>query len=400
MTVPEHSLCIFQRPKEGSGFIKRVSPIFNYRHSITAQGWFDTASCDVAVRSQGEGQEYLDRYLGCRVFVFADNPFEPIWEGFINRISFNAGGASFSIGLDEMANRVEVKYSNDSVTVNGLGTIVTTTIANSTKSQAIYGIKHDSVEFGYNRNGNAAHANTLRDTILAQRAFPQTSITKGGQNSNLVTLECLGFFHTLEWEVLAFASATTTNFDARIKTDFLPALGNGTTFFDNADFADIAANAIATTGTVRNGQTYWDAILKIAEAGDASNYWITGIGPTNPQTGKRRLYYKQVNAATEYIARLSDGLQVRNIYGRLVPPWTVRPDRSILISDVLVGFNSAVTTDPRLTYISRIEYDANQQNVQWFGADDTTMAGAFMLKQGFRSYGKKFFGGAGLRVVS
>lgn len=397
MATPVHTIGIFQRPKEGSGFIKRCIAL-NYRHTIMAQGGFDTAQCDVAVRSQTEGQEFLDRYLGCRVFAYADNPYEPIWEGFINRITFNSGGMSATISLDEMANRVEVKYSNDSVTTNGVGAIATTTIANTTLSQSIYGIKHLSMEFGYNRNGNAGHPNALRDTTLAQKAYPQTSITQGGGSTNLVTLEMLGFFHTLEWEVLAFTSATTTQFDLRIKNDFLPALGNGTTFFDNTDFADITTNATATSGTVRNGQTFWEAILKIAEAGDAAKYWITGVGATNPQTGKRRLYYRIQNSATEYIARQKENLRIRNLYGRIVPPWTVRPDRVVLVSDVLVGYNTQVTVDPRLTYIFGISYDANRQEVQWQGADDTTAKSAFMLRRGFRPYGKGF--GASLRVVS
>ena len=399
MSAPTHTIALFSRPKEGSNFIKRTVA-FNYRHSISAMGGYDTASCAVAVRSQGEGQEYLDRYLGCRVFAYADNPYEPIWEGFINRITFNSGGVSYSISLDEMANRVEVKYNNDSVTVNQVGTYTTTTIANSTGSQNLYGIKHASFEFGYNRNGNAGHPNALRDTILAQRAFPQTSITKGGGGENLVSLEMLGFFHTLEWEVLSFASVNTNQFDVRIKTDFLPLLGNGTTFFDNADTADIAANAVATSGTVRNGQTFWEAIMKIAEGGDATNYWIAGIGATNPQTGKRRLYYKQVNASTLYTARARDGLQIRNLYGRTIPPWTVKPDNTVLVSDVLVGYKASIQVDPRLTYIFRIEYDAEQQSINYFGADDTTANGAWQLKRGFKPYGRAFSGAAMLRVVS
>lgn len=397
MSAPNHTICIFQRPKEGSGFIRRMNA-YNYRHSITAQGGFDTASCDVAVRSQGEGQEYLDRYLGCRVFAYADNPYEPIWEGFINRITFNSGGIAYTISLDEMANRVEIKHSNDGVTVNGVGTIVTSPIVNSTTSQNLYGIKHASIEFGYNRNGNTGHPNALRDTVLAQRAFPQTAVTQGSGDTNLVTLEMLGFFHTLEWEVVNYVSAATTQFNTHITTNLLPALGNGTTFFDNTDFADVTTNATATTGTTRNGQTYWEVIQKIAEAGDATNYWIAGIGATNPQTGKRRLYYKQVNAATEYLARARDGLRIRNLYGRIVPPWTVRPDRSVLVSDVLVGYQANIQVDPRLTYIFRIEYDANNQRIQYFGADDPTAQGAWMLRKGFKPYGRSF--GAGLRVVS
>lgn len=396
MSVPQHTISIFSRPKEGNTWIRRC-PVLNYQHTISAMGWFDTAKCDIAVRSQGEGQEYLDRFLGCRVFAYADNPYEPIWEGFINRITFNAGGIAYTISLDEMANRVIVKYSNDSVTADGTGTNAVTTTANTTASQNIYGIKCATIEFGYNRNGNTGHPNALRDTILAQRAYPQTSITKGAGNTNLVTLEMCGFYETLKWDLNVVTGTGTTQFNTRITTDVLPNVSNGATFFDNTDFGAVSANAIATTGLQRN-MDMWEYILKIAEAGDASNYWIAGIEPTNPQTNTRRLYYRQVASSTFYTARQRDGLQVRNLYGKLVPPWSVVPDKTILVSDALVGYIPSIQTDPRLTYIFRIEYDANAQSVQWFGADDTTASGAWMLRRGFKPIGRRF--GATLRQAA
>lgn len=388
MTVPSHTVNIFQRPKEGNNCLRRVVAL-NYQHSIVSQGWFDTMKCDVAVRSQSEGQEYLDRFLGCRVFAYADNPYEPMWEGFINRITFNTGGVSYTISLDEMANRVSVVYNN--------ATDVPTqaTVGNSLASQAIYGIKQDQIEFGGNASGSTAHPNALRDTILAQRAFPQTSITKGGGSTNLVTLECCGFYETLKWEKIFTAlSSGTGSFTTRV-SGYITGLANTTTFFNNADTSGIATNTTLTSNQQR-AQTVWDIIQKIAEGGDGTNYYIAGIEPTNPQTGLRRFYYRSFNSATQYTARQSDGLRVRDLYGRIVPPWAVIPDKTIMVSDVLVGYNTSVQVDPRLTYIFRIQYDANSQSVQWQGADDTTAQGAWMLKRGFKPFGRSF--GAGLRI--
>jgi hypothetical protein len=220
----------------------------------------------------------------------------------------------------------------------------------------------------------------------------------GGGDTNLVTLEMIGIFHTLEWEYLFTATpvTTTTAFDVRITGTLLPSLPNGATFFDNTDFSQISANAATTPN--QNRMSYWEKILQIAEAGDASNYWLAGITPTNPQTNKRVLYYRQANAATEYTARQSDSLRIRDLYGRYVPPWTVVPDRAVFVSDVLVGYNTAVAVDPRLTYIFRIQYDANTQQVQYFGADDTTSKGAFMIKRGFRP-NKRYYGGT-IRTIA
>lgn len=389
MAVPIHTLSVFQRPKEGSGFQRRVIAL-NYNHSIAAQGGYDTASCDIAVRSQGEGQDYLNNYLGCFVQAFADNPVEPIWEGLINRITFNVGNVSYSIGMDELANRVSVTYTA------AANVISQTTVADNTASQSMYGIKQDQIEFGGDPSAGTQRTR-LRDTILAERAFPQTSITQGGGQTNLVHLECIGMFHTLEWEyIFSVTSAANTQFDTRITTNILPALANAATFFDNTDFTQIVTNAGTTPAQTR--MSAWDKILQIAEAGDASSYWLAGITPTNWQTKKRVLYYKSSNAAVEYTARQADGLRVRNLYGRLVEPWTVKPDRAIRVTDVLVGFNSAVTTDPRETYIFNIQYDANRQEVQWFGADDTRAIAAFQIKRGFRP-NKRYFGGT-IRTIS
>lgn len=390
MPVPIHTLNIYTRPKEGSVFQRRVIAL-NYNHSIAAQGGYDTASCDIAVRSQGEGQDYLNNYLGCFVQAFADNPVEPIWEGLINRITFNVGTVSYSIGMDELANRVGVTFTG---AANALAQGV---LADNTASQNMYGVKMDQIEFGPDTSA-ATQRGRLRDTILAQRSFPQTSITQGGGQTNLVHLECIGIFHTLEWEYTFTAAPVATNAvsDVRMTGTLLPALSNGATFFDNTDFSQISANPM--TVPIQARMSYWDKFLQIAESGDAANYWIVGITPTNWQTKKRVMYYKQANAATEYTARQADGLRVRNLYGRLVEPWTVKPDRAILVTDVLVGFNSAVTTDPRLTYIFNIQYDANRQEIQWFGSDNTTANAAWMLKRGFRP-NKRYFGGT-IRTIA
>jgi hypothetical protein len=383
VSIPIHTLLIFQRLKEGSGFQRRVITL-NYQHTIAAQGGFDTMSCDIAVRSQGEGQNYLNNYLGCFVQAFADNPVEPIWEGLINRITFNEGNVSYSIGLDEMANRLSVTFTG---AANALTQGV---VADNTASQNIYGIKQDQIEFGPDTSAGT-HRGRLRDTQLAERAFPQTSITQGGGQSNLVHFECIGIFHTLEWDYLFTAApvATNTQFDTRITATLLPGIANGATFFDNTDVSQISVNAATTPN--QNRMSYWEKFLQIAEAGDASNYWVIGILPTNWQTKKRVMYYRQSNAAIEYTARQADGLRIRNLYGRIVPAWTVRPDRAVRVTDVLVGYNSAVTTDPRETYIFNIQYDANTQNVQYFGADDTRAIAAYMVKRGFRP-NRRYFG--------
>ena len=89
-------------------------------------------------------------------------------------------------------------------------------------------------------------------------------------------------------------------------------------------------------------------------------------------------------------ARLLEvGLRIRNLYGQIVPPWTVRPDRGIRVSDMLIGWNG-IGDNPTETYIKGIDYDANAQTVDYHGDDDTRAEGAFQLARYGRPIGKKF----------
>ena len=393
MSIPTHYLHVYQRPKAGTTFLKRF-PMYNYQHSISNMGWFDTASCDIAVRSASEGKDILDHYLGCRVAVFVDNPITPVWEGFINRIIFNSGGASYTISLDELANRVSIVFT----ATGNVGSQNAPT--DDTNSQAIYGIKQDQIEFGADPT-SASPSNqrqTLRNTILAQRAYPQSSFSQAQGQTNVAHFELLGFYHTLEWEKLFTATATTTTAASTKITTLLAALGNGSTFFNNADTSLINTNTTLVPDQQR-GASYWELFQKIAEAGDSTNYWIIGITPTNPNTKTRALYYRQANFNTLYSARQADGLRIRSIYGKVIPAWQVVPDGVIRVSDALIGTSGNVVTDPTLTYIQSIQYDANSQRVQWFGADDTTARAAFMLKRSFKPLSRNQPGSAPTRVI-
>ena len=382
MPYINHFIHVYQRPKQGSAFIQRY-PIYNYQHSIVNQGWFDTASGDIAVRSDSEGQKILQQYLGCFVAIYVDNPVVPVWEGLINRITFNSGGASYTISLDEMANRVTVTYTG---AANVAAEVAAT---NNLVSQAIYGIKQDQIEFGVDPSAGTART-LLQGTILAQRAFPQTAISQAQGNTNIVHLELIGIYHTLEWSKQFTGTTTGTIAADASVTAYVANNANLATFFDSTSVAKISANA-ATVPIQQRGVSFWDRLLTLAEMGDGTNYWVCGILPTDRTTGKRLFYYRQANAAVEYTALKTDGLKPRNVFGRVVPPYLVVPDRAIRVSDALVGFyNGSIQLDPTATYIQSVQYDANAQSVQWFGADNTTARAAFMLNRGYLPLGRDF----------
>lgn len=376
-----HTLNIYEKPAIGDDFLRRL-PVYNYRHTIAAVGGFDTASCDIAIRSREEGQEFLDRFIGNRVAVFVDNPAEPAWEGFINRMTFDAGGVQYTISLDQMANRVKVTSTNTALSATDAQISVA---ANNTASQALYGIKQENIDYGYLRS--TLTQVSIRDTVINQRAFPKSSITRG-QGSGLLHIELLGFYHTMLWEDYANTGTAATTINLLVNA-VQAALANGATFFDNTDDTDIAANATSFNEQHIKRESSWDTLMRLTEVGDGSDYFIVGVTPTLYSTGTRRLYFRAFNSDIEYTARQSDGLRIRDSFGQLVPPWTVRPDAGIRVSDMLVGWNGA-GDDPAETYIQNITYDANQQSVDYQGDDDTRAEGAFQLKKYGRPIGKRF----------
>lgn len=386
-----HTMNMYQKPAIGNGQMKRFT-VYNYRHSINAIGGFDTASCDITIRSRDEGQQFLDQYLGNRIafYVNTDDPTVPIWEGFINRMTFSAGGVQYTISLDEMANYIVAIYAATA----GSTTTTQSAAAQDTDSQAIYGIKEEQIDLGQMLSGTGA--TLMRSTVLAQRAWPKSSILPSQGGNGLLHIECLGFYHTLEWENYRNTGTGATQLGSFVDTIITNIL-NGTTFFDNADVTDTAANTNTVDIFTAKGESAWEVLMKIVESGDASNYYVAGVSPTDFQTGTRRFYYQQASTTVTYTARQSDGLRIRNLYGQLVDPWRVRPDTGIRVSDVLIGWDG-VGDNPTETYIKKIDYDANRQSCIYSGDDDLTAEAVFSLKR-FNKARKPGVGGAERRLA-
>lgn len=387
---PPHYMSIYEKPAVGTDFIKGYN-VYNYRHSINAIGGFDSASCDVALWSVNDVQLFLDRYLGNRVAFFVDNPVEAIWEGYINRMTFTSGGVEYSISLDQMANRVAIVYSAASTAAT-----TETTISNDTTSQALYGIKQETVDVGAQLTAGTGVTTAFRGTIIEQRAWPKTSMVPASGSNGLLHIECLGFFHTLEWEEYRDTNNALNNLDVAITAVLLPAVANGTTFFDNADTTDIVANTSTLNRNSTRAETIWNRLQTIAEMGNGTTYYVIGITPTLWATRTRRLYYRAASSTVTYTASQSDGLRIRNLYGQLVDPWRVRPDTGVRVSDALIGF-SGVGDNPTETYIKKIDYDGNKQTCIYSGDDDTSAEGVFNLNRYNNAFGKRF--GAAKRFV-
>lgn len=382
-----HQLSVYQKPKLGNGFIKSHAA-FNYRHRLNAVGWFDTASCDIAV-SVSEGERILEQYIGNRIATYVDNPAEPIWEGFINRITYEYGSVIFTISLDAMVNKVRVTYSMDSI---GDGGPSLTASVSNTESQAIYGIKDGLFDAQFNNSSSTStsHKEAIRDRILNVQAWPKPSTSlSSGSSQPIVRLEMLGFYHTLNWDICTRSKTTNDDPDDEIIAMLASSsqLSNQDTFFDNADTTEIEENTgFAFPRGAEHGVPLLDYFKGILDGGDAINRWILGITPTSFNRGTRRFYYRQANTTVEYTTRVREPGTIYNLYGRKIPPWRVKPDRGIRLQDALIGWNLQ-GDDPREFYIEKVEYDGERQDVQLRSSDDITFEGQFQAHRWTRQVG-------------
>lgn len=382
--IAPHNLVIYQKPKRGNKPL-RSAFVFNYKHKISAYGWFDTAECDLIPVNATEGMRFVEQFIGNRVAVFVDNPYEPCWEGLISRITLNTGGATYTISIEDMYNTVQVNYTTSASAFpsqSGLSQQLT--------SQAVYGVKQGVIEGGVVPGGGGTQFDGIRKSMIEMVGYPQSSITPG-DDSATIHLEMMGIYHTLRWQLNFNVTTPTVSYSNFINTYILSILNNGATFFDNTDLSGITTVAALRTQGDAPGKTLWDQLETHTHAGDNNGTpYVVGITPTDPRTNKRKLYYRPANLDIQYKAWRRDGFRIRNFYGRLVPPWKVRPDRSLRVDDMLLAYGLA-GDDPRDVWVQSIDYDGETGKVLYYGADDTSVEGAFQYKTGLRPqwYGRR-----------
>lgn len=117
------------------------------------------------------------------------------WWGFVNRVAVPQGIQRFGYSLDSMFNHVIVRYGQDLLTEAATNAI----------SIAEYGQK-ELVLRSYNSTG--LEASQMRAVELQDRKNPKAEIEFSG-GSEVIQIECLGWYDTLEWE--HYTNATESN---------------------------------------------------------------------------------------------------------------------------------------------------------------------------------------------
>lgn len=379
-----HWLHVYDKPAVGSAFRHKFAAL-NYRHKISANGGFDTASCEVGV-DRAEAEFIFGNLVGNRVAVYADNPVVPIWEGLISRVTIVASGAERTRSLEDMANRVVVEHTG------GVLNMMQTAEVTDDASIALFGSKMKTFDAGEMYAEATSFAEALRDARLTQLAYPPVSTVSGGGGDYRVSLELIGFYHTLMWDTFEVVdTGTVSNAPAEILID-----GTGddysynyNIFYDADDASRISSTAFSINNSRQLGESSWDLLLRIAEAGDSGTRRIVGIAETNPNTGERIAYYEDADETVKLTTYAYGDGRIYTTGGQAVNPWDVRPNRSIRLNDILIGQPDGAS-DAKTAYITSVDYDAENGSVSWITDDNITLEGVFNLDKESNATNERF----------
>jgi hypothetical protein len=394
--IPTHTLHIHQKPRLGSNFL-RAFPVFQYRHRLTDFGGCDSASFIVAV-GFNEAEWLFENCIGNAGRMYVDDPVEPIFDGFISRITYEIGDKIFTRGLDDMFNQTEIEvYDVPSATTTTVGAVV-----NVAASQAIYGLKRGRINGETQPTASTGLKNAIKTALSVRAAWPLSSFSQNPSGGLSVKIEMRGWYAMWDWEIytnvavgsnnpwVVLRGATVdTSASAPLNAPFIYSTGAGA----GAWSALIQTNnAFSMSDGDPSGQTYLQFIESIvAGGGTAGAPWVCGITKFNnfdPNTNGRRVYYRPARTSVFYYQRgLTEPGVFRDVFGRKIDPWRVEADRVVQATDVLFGWNSQ-GQDPRATYIVALDYDAEAQNVSYVGADDITPQGIFGARTRFKVRGR------------
>jgi hypothetical protein len=308
------------------------------------------------------------------VIVYGANA-DIAWEGYLTGVSYRVDDETISYTLDAMANRVKVRYT----TV--LGTPGATSTASHPGSQAIYGVK-DLVQ-GVSTTISAA-ADTLRDTILAERRLPRplqdSAIATGaGEATQDVTLSFAGWYTTLDWILTSrtdtTSEATTTQVGALIGTSS-PGIG-ATNPFLSTSTARIVASGVNDTRKIDNDTPYRAKIEALLQKGNSSNQrfaWgvyegrVFVVDVWAGATPTTITYRRRVGEAT-----------LENAAGALVMPWAARPNAILETSNVVnVGPPSGAIELPGRRFVERWTCDITAEG--WRLTAEPQMSDSFIVQ--------------------
>lgn len=341
--------------------------LLGYTHSLQAFGGFWTANLTIAA-DLARVEDWLLR-LGWHVVTY-DNTLSVVWEGFVNKITVQAGNRTVNLGpLTAIVNRAYLVYStvDTSVTPPIVGMRTRTSTINNTDSQALYGIRYRALSTGGVPEALAAQ---IVNRFLAERAWPKVSgnLASDAAGSMSVSVECLGYVHLLDYPYNYTANTGTINLSDAAGTGKLQVVLNACP--NSGLFSSNWIRTVNNTTAVRryeNDDRQAINILKeLTAIGDGSyNRYIFGI------YAGRQAVYNAAPTDVAYYRRLSDPSgRFTTPTGQTVAPWNVQPGQWLFYPDWNVGHSESSSRrhDSWYEFLESVVYTA-PASVQTTGGD-------------------------------
>lgn len=326
----------------------------NWKHTINSFGGFDTADFTLT-----DSQTTLDNWamngLGRRIVV-SDEGLGSMWEGFVDSITLNKNGLSFTYGpLSDVANRIFSIYSGVDTTVFPpvIGARKRSPTFNDLQSQAEWGIWPYILSLAGVTDSNA---DLLVSMYMQEHRHAEktTNFSFSGSEASL-TVHCLGWYNVLGYPYnYTLSTPTFTTITGRLQ-DIITAQPNAGWL--STDFANLQSNTTPIHAYANEDQKAIEQVRGYTAMGDASNNrWLFGI-----YEDRKAFHYPVVNQI-DYFVYLSDPLQ--GVYDRnqaLIPAWRIRPGKWAFFADFMPGLGapdlSHLDEDPRTVLIEQVNFD-------------------------------------------
>ena len=150
-------------------------------------------------------QDFISNGLMREVNIFNDEGGRD-WQGFINKIVMDTGTARIEADLSNMTNKAFVRY-------NDAGTVKRSTTITNTDSSDRFGVKERVLVGG---EINLGVADQHAQQIINWQGWPSPTLREinlGGRVKDRpsLTIECLGYWHTLFWRTYNQTASTGDN---------------------------------------------------------------------------------------------------------------------------------------------------------------------------------------------
>jgi|SRR3990167_9582285 len=332
-------------PNCGADFL-----VENWRHKISANVGFDTASFDIK-EDQSLLEDFFFSGITRQVTRYSDDGQTVIWDGYIAEMTLTEPGLSSRISAREMFNKVAVRYTPIDTSANPPTESAETVTAfvNDDDSQNSYGIKERIFTPPNLDKLTNADATQLSNTILQQYRQPKRSSNfSSGADTPRITCTCEGYFKTLDWRIYnQSVSSGTANANTIIQTA-ASSVGQYIAGFN------LDTNTTAVQQYFNDSLTAMTIVQQIAALGDGSyNRWIVNV------LEDRYLSYKQAASTISYWRRMADPRQeIFDAQGRSIPYHEIRPDRWLRTTDIMPMSvtPTKLVDDLQAMYIESVDY--------------------------------------------